>query len=207
MKTTGIFLAALAALIMAGVGCAKPLTEADAVYRGDYGSYRKVVRQWTRRGNIYHNFETELIIDATYFSPVFRTALRKEKARAEALGEKEIARMERRDRDEATGWARFLVSAYTPRSLWNDLDARDPSFRLWLADESGRRVAPSRIKEIKFKRSADYKYYPHVNAWAKTYQVLFPLHDDDEAPALTGGKITLIVTGIQGRTRLVWDIP
>ncbi len=189
-------------------GCAGRTVDPDVVYKDGYSSYVDVLREWTRNDKIYENFETELIIDATWYSKVYRDALRKEKARAEKLPEEEVAVLERKDAEELKTMVRFLVTAYAPRGYRMNLADPQPSFRLWLMDVKGNKAAPVTIKVVKMKRKADLKYYPHISKWAATYQVVFPRYSDEGGELiLSGGKIILQAAGIQGEARLEWIVP
>ena len=198
----------LAFLVFGFTGCAKQAVDPDVVYRNNYSSYVKVLDEWTRNDKIYHNFETELILDATWYSKVFRDALRKEKARVEKLPEDQIAILERKDSEELKTLARFILSAYAPRGYRMNLADPEPSFRLWLTDVKGNRAAPVTIKTVKLKRKADMKYFPYISKWASTYEVIFPRYSDEGRELiLSGGKVTLSAAGIQGEARLEWEVP
>jgi hypothetical protein len=208
MKTNALRIVFLAALVLFIGACADTAVDAGKVYKGDYSSYLAVLNEWTRSGKIYHNFETELIVNASYYSKTYRDALRRETARAEKLLPDEIARRERQDDHELKTQARFLVCAYTTMTGSNNLADPSPSFRLWLKDVKGRQVAPIKIKEVKFKREADALIRPYINEWSKNYEVTFPIADDSGAPLqLAGGRITLVAAGMQGTAELAWDIP
>lgn len=202
-------IALVAALVMIAGACSTTAVNPDRLYAGSYESYRDVYEEWTRAGKIYHNFDTELVVDATIYSKVFRDALRGETARAEALPSEDVAKMQKRDEEELARSVKVFVSAYMPRREWNNLaDAKSPSFRFWLVDADGRRARPERIEEIKLKRRADILYKPQVHPWARNYTVVFPNHDENGDPLrLSGGAVTLRVTGVQGQTDLVWKIP
>ncbi|MCZ7583267.1 MAG: hypothetical protein M5R36_07995 [Deltaproteobacteria bacterium] len=116
--------------------------------------------------------------------------------------------MTRRDEAELGRIARFTISAYMPVRQWNNLDDEEPSYRLWLVDADGRKVAPDRITVVKLETRAERLYFPIVHEWAKNYSVEFPLRDDDgELLRLSGGRVTLLAAGIQGTARLEWDVP
>jgi hypothetical protein len=195
-------------IVIGLAGCAKHVVDPDVVYQQNYSSYLKVLGEWTRNNKVYHNFDTELIVDATWYSKVFRDALRKEKARVEKLPEEEIAILERKDSEELKTMVRFLVSAYAPRGYRMNLADPEPSFRLWLSDVKGRRTAPVIVKSIKLKRKADRMYFPYVSEWASVYEVVFPRYSDEgQELVLSGAIVTLSAAGIQGEARLEWDVP
>ena len=208
MKNRFLFsiLTGIVALVL--FGCASVKVNSTAVYEGTYQSYLKVLGEWTRSQKLYHNFRTELVITATYYSGEYREALRAEKARSEKLTPGQLDRLVREDEGELAGLVRFLVHSYTPVRSWNDLSDKAPSFRLWLLDAEGRQVGPIRIKEVKLKKRSDHLYHPNLHQWGKSFEVVFPNRTDDGEPlVLTGGKIALLAAGIQGTARLEWDIP
>ncbi|MCC6160604.1 MAG: hypothetical protein IT350_21330 [Deltaproteobacteria bacterium] len=206
---TAIRFCLCAAILATLPACSATGVNPDRLYEGSYESYRDVYEEWTRAGKIYHNFDTELVVDATMYSKVFRDALRGETARAEALPANDVAKMQKRDEEELGRVVKVFVSAYMPRREWNNLaDAKSPSFRFWLVDADGRRARPERIEEIKLKRRADVLYKPQVHPWARNYAIEFPAHDENgQALRLSGGAVKLHVTGVQGQADLVWDIP
>lgn len=188
--------------------CTAKAVDPDEVYAGGYKSYQRVYGEWTREQRLYHNFDTELILSATMYSKVFRDALRGETVRAEGLPTDKAGRMAAEDEAEAKRVVRFFVNAYMPRAKWNNLDQKDPSFRLWLTDVDGRRVGPDSVRLIKLKRKADRLYQPDAHAWSKNYDVRFPASDEAGTPLrLSGGTVTLLATGVQGAVELKWDIP
>ncbi|MCB9479433.1 MAG: hypothetical protein H6683_07095 [Deltaproteobacteria bacterium] len=190
-----------------GYGRSAPV-DPDLSYAGTYRSYRAVNDEWTRRGKVYTNFETELVIDATFYAKPYRDALRAEKARAELLPPSEIAELQKKDELELEQMVFFFVSAYTPNRTWNNLNKDEPSFRLWLIDVDGRQVAPTRIQRVSLQRKADLLYHPPMHNWAKTYEVSFPRHDEEgNRLRLSGGDVKFVAAGVQGNAELVWQIP
>ncbi|MCZ7583268.1 MAG: hypothetical protein M5R36_08000 [Deltaproteobacteria bacterium] len=77
------------AVLFLAASCARVAVDADRVYEGDYDSYLGVLSEWTRTDKVYHNFETELVVGATFHGKPYRDALRGEKARAEKLSPNE----------------------------------------------------------------------------------------------------------------------
>jgi hypothetical protein len=146
-----------------------------------------------------------MVFSATYFSKPYRDALRGERARAEKLAADEIARLERADKEEDSRSVRFYVSAYTPVTAWNNFDKPKPSFRLWLVDAKGHRLAPSSIKEVKIKTRSEQLYRPATTDWSKGYDVYFPKKDESGVElTLSGGAVVLEAAGIQGDVKLKW---
>ncbi|MBZ0271799.1 hypothetical protein K8I61_07160 [bacterium] len=197
------------ALALFAAACAGKDVRPEIDYEGSYKSYLDVLENWTRMDTIYRNFETELIVHATYYSAEFREALRLERARAEKIIPDELARLAGSDREELERSARFLVSTYTPVAKWNNLDKANPSFRLWLVDVNGRKIAPTSIRERKIRLRAELMQYPYVSTWSKAYEVVFPREDaiSGETLDLKGGTFTLFAAGMQGEAKMEWAVP
>ena len=198
----------LMGLMLLGTGCAAPAAGLDQANQTGRQGYLDALKTWTRDAKVYDLFDTELIVTATWFCKPYRDALRAEQARAEALVPEEITRRVRKDEADLKSSVRFLVSAYTPINSWNDLAGTSPSFRLWLIDAKGRQVAPLSIKEVKLPPGGSEKYWPYLNEWSKTYEVLFPTSvEKGTALALTGGPVVLLAAGPRGKAKLEWQVP
>ena len=178
------------------------------VYKGNYRSYVKVLKEWTRTKKVYEaSFDTILIVTATFESRAFRQAFLSEKIRAEALSAQEGARLLQETDEELSRKASFFLSLYTPKYKWNRLDISDPSWRLWLIDSKGKRVAPLKIEKVSKVQAALTRYYPYYDEWSSYYRVTFPMRTDQgDVLDLEQGTIGFLVAGVWGRAALEWDL-
>ena len=206
MRKTG-FLALAIVLVLMGLSCSAKV-DPTVVYKGTYGSYVKVLKQWTRSKKVYEpSFSTIMVVTATYESEAFRAAYLAEKTRAEALPVDQTALLGQSSREELSSQAVFFVSLYTPKYKWNNLHKPNSSWRLWLVDSKERQVAPLKIEKMSKLQLADTKYYPYTDEWSSYYRVRFPRKTDKgETLKLDEGKVMLLIAGITGRAELVWDV-
>lgn len=178
-------------------------------YKENYASYKKVLRQWTRSKKVYEiSFDTILLVTATYRSNAFMETYLAEKIRAEALPAKDAERLLENNEQKQKTTTSFFMCFYTPKRKWNRLHKSDPSWRLWLIDANGNKVAPMQIKKLPRVSVATTKWYPYLDKWSRYYEVIFPREDDEgKRLELEKGKITFMIAGVYGSTEMVWDIP
>lgn len=195
-------------LVFFGASCSVKV-DPSVKYKGDYASYKKVMRQWTRSKKVYEiSFDTILLVTATYRSEAFMEAYLAEKIMAEALPLKEAEKLKKKHEEKLKSTATFFMSFYTPKSKWNKLHKSDPSWRLWLIDANGNKVSPRLIKKLPRVSMATSRYFPYLDQWSKYYMVSFPREDDKgNKLQLEQGKVTFMIAGVHGSAELIWDIP
>jgi len=178
-------------------------------YKNSYSSYSRVVKQWTRTKKQYDKIlDTVMVISATYESKAFRKVYLAEKIRAEAIPGEMADRLIRKSEKELEDKAVFFVTLYTPEHKWNRLESHDASFKLWLIDEKGNKVAPLKVDRIRKISRATTRYYPHWDRFSYCYRVVFPRKTDQGQPLeLEKGRVTFLAAGVFGKAELVWDIP
>jgi len=200
---------ALTLLLVAGlIACAGVRVRSDLVYHHSYDSYRAIADNWTRSGKIYHNFATRAIVAALYLSRPMRQVFVAEWARAYDLPAAERDRLLAEHLERAAQSVEFVVSFYTPRERYNDLDEPESSWRLWLIDAAGAKVEAVKVEKIRVRHKKEFYFYPEYNEWNRLYRVLFPARDDAGRPLVTEtGTVTLRVTGVEGMADLAWEIP
>jgi hypothetical protein len=190
------------------MACAGARVRPDLVYEGTYRSYEKIFDNWTRVGRIYHYFSTNAIVSATYFATPMRRAYVSEWGRAFDLPMEERERRLTETTANAAQRLEFVVSFYTPTPRYNDLDQGDSSWRLWFVDGQGTKVEAAKVEPIRVKHEKDTYFYPTYTDWGRLYRVYFPAVGPDNKPLVAeSGTVTLRVTGVEGMTDLVWQIP
>ena len=205
MKRLLIILLVLAALLAA---CSSAAVRNDLTYQGTYDSYKAFLENWTRSDRLYHNFSTELIISATYFSLPMRRAFVAEWVRSYDLPPSEQDKLLQEQMADAGRSVEFIVAFYTAKFSFNDLDEPDSTWRLWLIDAQGNKVAPSKIERMKIKHEKEIYFFPTYTEWNRLYRAVFPALGDDGKPlVLNSGTITLRATSVEGKVDLVWEIP
>lgn len=177
-------------------------------YKENYASYKKVLRQWTRSKKVYEiSFDTILLVTATYRSNAFMETYLAEKIRAEALPAKDAERLLENNEQKQKTTTSFFMCFYTPKRKWNRLHKSDPSWRLWLIDSKGKRVAPLKIEKVSKVQAALTRYYPYYDEWSSYYRVTFPMRTDQgDVLDLEQGTIGFLVAGVWGRAALEWDL-
>lgn len=195
-------------LLAALTACAGARVKTDLTYEGTYRSYEQFVDNWTRTGKIYHNFATQAIVSATYFALPFRRAFAAEWGRAYDLPMAEREQVLAEQIDHAKKRVEFIVSFYTPKERFNDLDKPDSSWRLWLIDAQGVKVEAAKIERLRIRHKKEYLFFPSYTEWSRLYRVYFPAVGLDGQSLVTeSGAVTLRVTGVEGMANLVWEIP
>jgi hypothetical protein len=194
-------------LTVALAACAANRVKTDLTYEGTYRSYEQFVDTWTRTGKIYHYFGTQAIVSATYFSLPMRRAFASEWGRAYDLPMEEREKVLAEQIDHARKRVEFVVSFYTPKERFNDLDEPDSSWRLWLIDAQGVKVEASKIERLRIRHKKEYLFFPSYTEWSRLYRVYFPAVGPDGRPLVTeSGAVTLRVTGVEGMADLAWEI-
>lgn len=200
---------ALILLLVAGTAaCSNLQVRTDLTYENSYDSYRAMADNWTRSGKIYHNFATQAIVSALYLSKPMRRVFVAEWARAYDLPAADRDRLLAENLEQAAQSVEFVVSFYTPRERYNDLDKPESSWRLWLIDAHGTKVEAAKVEYLRVRHKKEYYFYPEYNEWNRLYQVVFPIQDaEGRALVAETGSVTLRVTGVEGMTDLTWEIP
>ncbi|HPQ69304.1 MAG TPA: hypothetical protein PKW95_09240 [bacterium] len=204
MRARWIFV--LAALLLAAA-CDPTAVKPDVKHEGSYRSYQRLLDNWTRSDKIYRNFETHLIVSATYFSESMRRGYVAEYARAFDLPADETDFMLEEQLNKDRRDVEFIIVWYTPRMRDNDLDDPDSSWRLWFIDADGVKVGASQVKRLRVRHTKEYFLFPEYNEWSRLYRVTFPaVGPDGQALRREEGKVKLRVAGVEGSFDLIWDM-
>ena len=195
-------------LALLSISCGNRV-DPDVVYSGTYGSYVKVLREWTRSDKVYvTGFDTVMTVTATYESKRFRDAMIAERARAQMLKPTQIERLKQENEEELGRFAVFFVKLYMPDYKYNRLDKDDSGFSVWLIDKIGRKVSPVKIKEVRIKTVDKTKFYPFTDEWSDYYEVRFPRETSaGEKLELESGELKLSIASVVGKAELAWVMP
>ncbi len=195
----GIFL--VVALLAFSSGCASK----RALVRSDYNDS---LDKWTRSIKIYDGLASRLFIGATYETLSFRRAYVERYAVDYALEDTYKKEMLEREKEQEEKYNEFFVSAFTPVESWNDLDHRNPVWKLYLEDSAGSRVTPISITRVDASDPRVREFFPYLDLWSYGYDVKFPKYSDTgmEIPGKNAKFLKLIVTGILGTGELEWRL-
>ncbi|MHB1545531.1 MAG: hypothetical protein ACYCSB_08815 [bacterium] len=167
------------------------------------GGYKSALRKATRKADIYNKLNTVMYIRATYFNKSFVRAYEKEyynyyMKKPEGL------------KDKTRKYVTLLVSVYTPRKSYNNLDSKRSIWMVYLSNNEGESVMPVSIKPSQEKRVFLKKFFPYVTNWSKQYIMKFPIYYDkkENKPFLDSSVkwIKLVITGVNGKAVLTWNI-
>lgn len=197
--------AVTAALLLVTTGCAPFKTDEPSVGK-PVSNYLATLERWTRSERVTEDMETRLTLSATYKSIQFRVAYIDEYAERFLIDTDRKKSMLVAEARAVKTHNVFFISAYTPVDKWNDFDETDSSWKLYLEDDSGRRVSPVEIRKEDAGDPTLRGFFPYIDYWSNVYTVIFPTFDERGVPI--GGDdvsgLKLIITGVNGRTELVW---
>lgn len=170
--------------------------------------YRSALKKWTRDGKVYENFETKLLINATFKSEEFREAYVNVYSKSYMLDTEKLSKLMTEEREASKKYYEFFLSVHTPFREWSELEKKEPLWALYLVNDLGETVSPMEIKKLKEKGPGVTRFYPFLDDWSEGYSVKFPLAvaDGKELMAPETGYIKLIMTGPSGRTELIWEL-
>ena len=104
----------------------------------------------------------------------------------------------------------FLVSVYTPRKSYNNLDSKRSIWMVYLTNNEGESLMPLSIKPSQQKKVFLKKFFPYVTDWSRQYIIKFPKYYDNKEHKLflnSGVKwIKLLITGVNGKAVLKWNL-
>ncbi len=174
------------------------------------GGYKSALKEATRKADIYNKLNTVMYIRATYFDKPFIYAYAKERANYYMLSGKAFERKLRASYYKNKKYAMLLVSVYTPRKSYNDLNSNRSIWMVYLVNNEGESVMPLSIKLSRKKRTVLKKFFPYVTDWSRQYIMKFPKYYDktENKPFLNRSVkwIELVITGVNGKAVLKWDL-
>ncbi len=167
------------------------------------GEYNSAVSKATRKADIYNNLNTVMYIRATYLDKSFMRSYEK---RYYNYYMKHMDNLSKKVKKNTV----FLVSVYTPRQSYNDLDLKRSIWMVYLTNNEGESIMPLSIKPSHQKKVFLKKFFPYVTDWSKQYIIKFPKYYDKKERKLflnQGVKsIKLIITGVNGKAVLKWNL-
>jgi|GEM_PF-2825161 len=167
------------------------------------GGYKQALDKASRKADIYNELNTVMYIRATYFNKSFVRAYEKE-YRYYYMKKPEGFKKKLR------GYITFLVSVYTPKKSYNNLDSNRSIWMVYLTNNEGESVMPVSIKPSQEKRVFLKKFFPYVTDWSRQYIMKFPKYYVKKENKLFLNPsvkwVKLIITGVNGKAVLKWNI-
>lgn len=170
--------------------------------------YLSVLEKWTREGKIYENFETTVLINATYKTQEFRESYVTEYINTFMLDSEKGDKLMKGEMEAPKKYHEFFLSIHTPNLEWSDLEKKEPIWSLYLVNDAGETVSPLDIKKLKEIGPGVMRFYPYFTEWSTGYTVKFPLNLSDGRELITAetNYIKLVFTGTPGKGELVWNL-
>lgn len=198
----------LCTLLLGWSACAAPRLNLAAESEPEGTSFNAAYERWTRDASIvsFRNMDTTFLISATLRSKAFQRTYAERYCKLYGIHDPaERARIETAEKAIAENGVAFWVQTYAHNDRWNDLSAKHSRWRLLLIDEAGGEVGPPEINLVGsdslvelslFNRSPD----PLRKVWHIKFPPLRPVAGS------TPRKLTLRLTGPEGKTDLVWQV-
>jgi hypothetical protein len=189
-------------------GCAKISRFVASANPYHSATYEGVYEKWTREARVHRGLEVVLIATATFKSEEFRRAYAEEYAKAHRLAPEE----KRSLLEEQLGAARlghdFILASFVPDKRWDDFHNTNATWRLYLVNEMGERVAPLEVRKLKGREPVVSHFFPHITPHKSVYVVSFPDSVPGGGPPFLreGVKaVTLVITGVLGTAQMRWE--
>lgn len=171
--------------------------------------YEAVLGRWTGGAKIYEGIETRLIITATYKGFPFREAYIERYAKGYQLDDDYKKSLIEREKEAVEEANEFFFTAYTPEDRWNDFDSKDSIWRLFLEDDTGKRLVPLSVKRAEKGDPFIREFFPYIDPWSAAYTVKFPKYSAEGKDSIPGNAskfLKLTVTGILGKGEIIWQL-
>lgn len=186
--------------------CAAPRLALTADAEPSDASFDKSFERWTRDASVMslREMDTSLLIYATLRSRAFQRAYTDRYCKVYGIQDPaERARIETAEIPAPDAGLSFWVQTAAHNDRWNDLLPAHGRWRLSLIDEQAGEVAPETVTLVGSTALVEVSMFNHsADPFRKTWHVKFP--PLRQVPAGTPRKLTLRLTGPEGKTDLVW---
>lgn len=142
------------------------------VAAGPRRTYEKELRTWTDELKVYRNFDTALILRATYLDAPMRRLLADERRRLMNPTPEDHAAFEQRMADDQGRFHDIVFSAQTPIAAATTFGEADTGWVLWLEADGNRQKLIS-IERIRKPTSLHRELYAHMNVWSELWIARF----------------------------------
>jgi hypothetical protein len=166
------------------------------------------MEKFTRRGDSIFDFDTTLIVYATFHAPEFQDAfiakyLDVYHVNANAQESVRGSLLE----SVAEGWV-FHVETQSHTYELNELKPPKSVWRTTLVDDKGREVSPLGITNDNTRPEVLQAFYPYTNVFAHAWRIVFPKNLPDGSPLVTPDtkSLTMRIAGPPGHIELTWKM-
>lgn len=176
----------------------------QAISHKDYGKMRE---RWTRHARIIKKLDTTLRVHATLYSPEFFAAFLARRAEMFKLPRREVERLRSEFEQQSSDQYVFFVGAATIDFDWNDFANKRSVWRVSLANDKDKQVAPDGVRSEKIDATLR-ELYPFLGRFHRAYTFRFPraLPDGSRLVDSTTKELRLRFAGPLGETTLEWRL-
>ena len=175
-------------MLAAVVSCSPALTLAPAT-EGGGGDYDDEFRGWTRTARLYEDFETRMVLHATYFSPRFINAYLGEYRRVYEPTPAEYESLATRLRRRAAANDCFFMAAFAGDRDWNDFSLSNSMWRVYLVTSDGRKVKSTSVSEVKTDDAVYRHFFSYFELFYEGYMVCFSCPGKDKGEGYSTSPI------------------
>ena len=171
--------------------------------------YEKVMERWTRRAEVYDQFQSLAFVTATLKAPDFRRAYTAAYTKIMDLTPAETGRLWTEESAAAAAYHEVAVVMYTTDRKWNDLELPGRIWKVRLGSPvTGSDEPPADVTYVREISPQMQKLFPHVSPFTKYYLMRFPKKDAAgvEVFPAAGGKTVLTFSSGLGKAELSWEI-
>ncbi|HNN96085.1 MAG TPA: hypothetical protein PKI03_27615 [Pseudomonadota bacterium] len=198
----------LAAFLCGASGCATPRLNLAAEAEPPGTSFGSAYDRWTRDATVMslREMDTTFLIVATLRSKAFQRTYAERYCNLYGISDPtERARIETAEQALADGGTSFFIQTYAHNDRWNDLVPKHNRWRLVLIDELGGEVSSPEVTPVGSEQHIQASLFNRSpDPLRKMWHVKFPPLRPVSGPAPR--KLTLRLTGPEGKTDLVWQV-
>ena len=170
--------------------------------------YEQVRDTWTRERHGYQDVSARAFATVTLKVEPFRRAYVDEYARLFSLTAEQREALLESELDEDKKDLVTIVSFYTPKPSWNDLNPARGIWEVRLESARGDYVAPYRVTRLDKRNPTWAALYPFVDPYHVLYELRFERQLPDGRPiAGPGDELRLVIAGAPTQLELSWVLP
>ncbi len=195
-------------LLVCAAGCASSAEVTGSTAGSTQEGYEKVLAHWTRDGQLMHQADTALDVNATYKAWEFRAAEVNRRAALFKLPDVRRNGMLQSQRADHARLHEFLVAAATHREQWNDLERPGSIWRVVLLCDDRAEVEPIHIRRHKKITVTTQELFPYTGDFSQVYEIEFSRTTPQGTVVCGPGtkRMTLRFSGPLGNLPLSWDL-
>jgi len=162
--------------------------------------------QSSKSGSIYLDWGTVLIVDAVYKDLHYRAGYLTELSDVYLYPSQRRLEIWQQSEEDYQNFYEFLLVIYAGGTKPPEFGRPSSRWQVYLYDDEGDMLRASKVSVLSPK-DHEYiflkKYLKEVDRWAQVYRVRFPKLD--RLAPRGSNSFSLLVTGIEGKTRLEWQ--